>query len=232
MKIFLLILIIGLSSCQTAPPKVPVEQQPGVTEKAYKNIKRNIVLNNAEKVLALADKGDFNFFSTATGFKATRKWFSWSYLGGLNFGVDTWVFEASDTKSGALAVVKPFRSYGYSNYNKDQDHDELVELRSARLLDLFWKRLDYLLGLNHQWTSCDDEWGDLKTLSEQGTISGLCDFSTMTEDYPENLAEADIERIFEKKYKYYRYWSYMKKLNSEKWTKQAEKDPSIKFRDR
>lgn len=220
-KTRLLLIVSGalLFSCQSIPVSEIDKLRTFQTKKNsnfYSNTTKRKIIDAAVKLVSLADDGDFKFTYNDNGFVATRNWFWFSHHT-FDFGTDAWVFEVVESHEKIESTVIVYR--------KRFLYSEFEEIKSPELYDLFRKRMDYLIGSIDKWTIC----GDI-SLKVYDPNPAICDITTMSEGYPENLSEADADRLPDRKY--YTKWYFIKKRNPDRWEKAAQKDPSLRYRDK
>lgn len=176
-KCILLFLIATLAGCATKR-QMTREEYLETTTRIYDKTPDEI-LNASEKVLRLIDGDDFSIAHTQNGLVATRNWVVYLVLAASN-GSDIWVINTEPTKDGKTRVTTSISTsmggtiapmggqiatapgmsgmpaYGNASY------------------DLFFKRLEYLLGLRAEWITCSEANNLVKTNVVWGDNSAIC----------------------------------------------------------
>ncbi len=227
------ILLLAIVSC-VSQRKMTREEWLAAGQRKYTKIDKETLIKAAEKVLNLADASDITYSYTNNGFVASRQWLVYVVIS-ASMGTDFWTFEVKETTDGLLATIQPSRIAGTTTaYAAPQGQASTITTPSQgmpaqgdAIYDLFWSRLDFVLGLNKQWMSCDDADKKVSDKKVWGTTDHLCNL-TMKDEYPENLTEEEVDRLF--KNLYYKKWGYIKKLNPQRWEEQAKKDYTLRNR--
>jgi len=135
-SILLITLIFGFSSC--------AKQEPIYTSKKYININKNAVLNAAKKVIKLSDKR-FNIESSINSIRAKRIIISYKAFD-ADLQINTIHVQTKKDENSTIAKLKIIQKIDY--------FDEKEKIITNDVHKLFWKRVDYILGLTNNWTSC------------------------------------------------------------------------------
>lgn len=145
---------------------------PELTIRSYDNFSKDEVLNAAKKIFLLADREDFIIDSYRNELNVTR--FKAAHYGyKMDIVIDKFYLRAYADHNKTTAELTITRSYG-----PDEEDTKLLA-KSAH--NLFWDRLEYLLGANKSWTTCTEH--RLKF----GYESSLCDFLDVRNSMPTRL---------------------------------------------
>lgn len=184
MRILILTHIIILSGCVAAPyqPKT-LEEWQSVTTRTYVMTEKDI-LAASEKIVRLADtdEKDVDIVYTNNELYVTRKFFVYFVIG-AHFGQYTFHIKTNKTEDGIETslfiansstgvtpnpVYTPGAGAGIGGGNTSTGG---VPWQYPGLYDLFYARLDYLLGASKQWITCDEA---KEVYKGRGPIEGLC----------------------------------------------------------
>ncbi|MCB9965765.1 MAG: hypothetical protein H6855_06760 [Rhodospirillales bacterium] len=184
-KVFLQILILSsffLSACATSKPKpLSREEYLQTTTREYTGFSQEEVISAAEEVLKLADGDDFIFSHTKNGFSATRNWSVYVVLAAA-MGTDFWQFQAvpqGDIIKAEVIVSTSSSAISGAYMGNGIAAPMTIPAGSASvagnaLYDLFWSRLDYILGTSDKWRSCKEQAQLKKVGVIWGNDDGLC----------------------------------------------------------
>lgn len=224
MKNFFLVLIISLLASCASHRTLTREEWLQIGQRNYTGIEKEKIINAAEKLLKLADGNDFQFSYTPDGFVASRRWLLYMVIA-ATVGTDYWTFEVKEVDKKLIANVRASSVAGNVNgYPTGGGQVSTVTtpsigvpLQGTAMYDMFWNRLDYLLGLRNTWMDCDQGLDKIKSGETWGHLERICDSVTLNDDYPENLSESEIERIFKNNYS--KKSEYLKKYRPELYEK-------------
>ncbi len=198
-----LILIIFLTSCAT-PRKLTRDEWLIAGQKKYPlSITKDKLIKSAEKVLVLADENDVNFQYSDTGFTASRNWLIYAVIAAA-MGTDYWRFDVKEEKGELVASVQPSQTSGsVTGYSAGNGNVGTVTaptignpLQGTAIYDMFWSRLDFILGLRSDWLDCKSGLQKISKGETWGNLDNICDSVTLRDDYPLDLSDLEIERIF------------------------------------
>ena len=114
------------------------------SKKQYKNVDKNVVLNAAKRVILLTDK-KFKIHAKRNEIKAEKTNIKFTGFG-ANVNVNNITLSAvlhNKTTNAILTISKKV----------DYEKKEIFVQKSVH--DLFWSRVDYILGINKTWDSCE-----------------------------------------------------------------------------
>lgn len=206
MKKALLILIsLSLVSC-ASHRTLTREEWLQVGKKEFTNIKKEDLIKNAEKLLTLMDGRDVKFSYTQNGFVASRNWLIYVVVAAA-VGTDYWTFDVQEKDNKLIASIQPSTMAGtVSGYAVGGQVSTITTptigtpIQGTAIYNMFWNRLDYLLGKTDQWMDCKQGLSKINKNETWGNLEHICDSVTIDDNYPENLSDAEIERIFKNDY--------------------------------
>ena len=159
MKIILMILlVVALSGC-AAPKQYTQEEWEKYSTRFYKEKTPDQIIKAATRLFLLSDPDDYGFNRFENSLEAVRKQFNL-----LRVSYDKWTLKTYPKEGGTKAMLGFIWMAGtYPSGTQDEGTYEL-----------FWARLDYLLGLSENWITCD-EYYDLVEKNKMGKLGmGLC----------------------------------------------------------
>ena len=191
--------IVWLAGC-SPPMNRPMSRAEwlAATQKTY-SASPDEVLNAAERLFTLADGRDFSFMHTPESLIASRRWSVYMVLA-LSFGSDHWQVDAAPGPNGTVVRVRvntsdqPVLPMATSGGNATVTTMPLSgrPITGTAIYDLFWARLDYLLGERTDWTNCKAAIDKRAAGETWGNIEALCNFANMTDDHPEKPPRGDL----------------------------------------
>lgn len=183
------------SGCATPRTMTQAEWDLSLT-RTFHTATRDQVLAAARNVLQSADPADFRFAPTEDGLQATREW-SWFLLIAATRGWDTWTVTTKETPTGVRARVH--LSVVTSDINGAVVNGVAMPITTTgqtptvdgtAIYDLFWARVEYLLGQRDAWMTCADSNARQKSGIVWGSNEPLCDSLTTTDPpAPEHIVK-------------------------------------------
>ena len=200
-KLALFIVVLGIGFLfQSCVPKRSMTRQEWltITTRYYKNVTVDEALNSAEKLFRLADGDDFIFSHTSNELRASRQWIVYVVLA-VVFGTDHWSIRATRATGGVEMNIQvatqgsspaPF----FSGPNLEMTGTVSMPMGAASiqgsaLYDLFWARMDYLLGKKKEWADCDEAERRKNIKLTWGDLSALCNPFNIKDNMPEELEQ-------------------------------------------
>lgn len=189
-RLIALAIALVLAGC-AAPPQLTREQWLSMTNRTYTGVSKEQALAAAERLFVLADGDDFKFTHSDDGLVATRAWSIFMLLA-ATVGTDTWQVKARPTTDGVQVSA--------SVYTHDQAVGMLmapggaVPLTSAQvgypvqgtaIYDVFWARMDYLLGRRADWMDCNKANARVDSKIVIGPNNALCSSINTKDSRPE-----------------------------------------------
>lgn len=156
MRILVTVFFIFLTGCTMPKPDIPLEEFEAASTRNYSDVTRKEVITAIEKIFNLADYKDFQISYTANGIKGIR----WETLFPNNYYYH-WDVICKETVNGVqVSTDVSTEIYPYTprpSATKD-------------VLNLFYGRLDYLLGKSTHWPKCDE----YSTKDKKKKVEALC----------------------------------------------------------
>lgn len=200
--ILLLLFISFLAACGNIP-KLSPEEYNLVTNRMYKDVTQEQVLKAAEELFRLADGDDFKFLysnelsSSSEKVEAKRKWMLY-YVLGMEHGVDFWTLTANSTETGVHASVRTSRHRTYNGHlsvplsEPNIDYEPISgnkwaggeTIEGTAIYELFWARMDYLLGKRQDWMTCEFSDDRIKQNIVWGDNDLLCNILNIKDHTP------------------------------------------------
>lgn len=135
------------------------------------------VTKASRQVLTLLDGEDFKMEDTRIGFVGRREWFNFALIAAEG-GTDQWEFRVGQdqgitkarievTRTGSGGMITPF---GGGYYNQPQ-----TIFNGVAVYELFWARVDYMLGRVPAWTTCEMMRSRIRAKATWGDLSAMCE---------------------------------------------------------
>lgn len=135
------------------------------------------VTKASRQVLSLLDGEDFKMEDTRIGFVGRREWFNFALIAAEG-GTDQWEFRVGQdqgmtkarieiTRTGSGGMITPF---GGGYYNQPQ-----TIFNGVAVYELFWARVDYMLGRVPAWTTCEMMRSRIRAKATWGDLSAMCE---------------------------------------------------------
>lgn len=186
----LLIALVSLTACAAPPKQLTRNEWLNATSRTYAGVSKEQALDAVEKLLRLADGSDFNIMHTDSGISATRPWISYAVIVAVS-GTDYWDIRATPVDGGVKVSVR------VTTQSQDtmpmQMGDDMMVMNSANpgapaygvaVYDVFFARLDYLLGKGGAWMTCKDADERVKSGATWGNNEALCNSFNITDAHP------------------------------------------------
>ena len=189
-----ILLAIILTGCATHRPDLSREEWKN---RDFEGVSREKVVAAAREVVRLADPGDVTFKNTSDGFSATRTAMGY-YV--VQSNIDSYTFKFSalerdgNTRSRLEIEEAEIKS---SLLSLGLPVGEIGKPGSPYIYDLFFSRVEFLLGLKESWHKCEDAVSrvsarfGLPNDARQLGMASLC--GTYSEDNMPNSASGKIE---------------------------------------
>lgn len=177
-KYIYLVFIILFTGCTTTSlnkvKDLEVKKVENFTKKEYVNISKDAIFEAAKKVFLLADKKQFRIDSYRGHLQVSKTKLSHFFLYPVTHE-DRWTLTIDEKENTSFAKLELFQVTDFDEEN--------VEYLSKYNHELFWSRLEYLLGLNKNWPICDS----IKNI--RGTLCDSIDLYTKTSPSKDDLIE-------------------------------------------
>jgi hypothetical protein len=180
-----------LAGCGTTAPVMKPEQWTAVVERDYPHVTPTQAFDAAERLLALADEDDVQFTRSETLFEAFRDWSKYAVLHS-SAGSDYWTLAAREHEHGVKLVVQVSRiersvTVGFpagSTPVANVGNMDSAPIEGSAVYDLFWARMDYLLGRRADWATCEDAKAAIARRETHGSVDPLCNAFNMDDKSP------------------------------------------------
>jgi len=190
-KIIILSLILFLMGCATPRPQLSREEWLAVSSRNYEGVTKDQALNAAEKLFRLADGDDFKIVHTEDGLYATRNWGAYMVIAFVA-GTDYWQVKVTPTNNGIKAFVQVnTQSQGAMPMTTTDGAMTATMMpmsgspvEGTAIYDVFWSRMDYLLGKRPDWMNCHCANERVKQGIVWGTNEALCNSFNMKDETP------------------------------------------------
>lgn len=202
MKIIMVVLFASLlGGCAVQHQPQTREEWLNTTTRSYGGLTKDQVLSATEKLFRLADGNDFIIVHTEEGIQATRPWTVYLVLAAA-MGTDYWTVRASqsgdvvkisaqvNTQAQAVTPMPTTNSGTWTAGTMPMAGSPVV---GTAIYDVFWARLDYLLGKTDEWMTCDKANKRVSDGITWGANECLCNSFNMKDELPEKLATAKQE---------------------------------------
>ena len=172
-KLVISTLALMLAGCAVSRPDVSREAWK---IRSYEGIEKQAIVLAAREVIRLSDPDEIQFESKPDGFAAVRNQISYFVL---ESGRDVFLFEFAvrQTDSGIETRIDIQESIKRSDFTTlglpvtKQGRPE-----NSYAYDLFYSRLEYILGLNDRWYTCQAAMGKISADSKDAEELGLAVF--------------------------------------------------------
>jgi len=191
--IFLLISLLFIVGCAQK------KEYTSTSRSYHNNITKDHLLHAVKRVFFLADKGAFIIDSyrndlNVTKAKAVNKFYT------MDIRNDHFDFEVkeNDTNATLKATFSISRTYGINKENREYEDS------NSSVYKLFWNRVDYLLGKQKEWSSCNYATSkgffcDIVDLeNEKAAKENLIDLNTTKQDTNATEKIIDLSTIYKK----------------------------------
>jgi hypothetical protein len=189
MKSMVLAVLAVLASGCAVQPQLSREEFLALTTRDYPGVTAEQAIAAAERVFRLADGDDFAIAHREDGFSATRDWMAYLVITFVS-GTDTWDLRARPIADGTrltlssasvsaatnAMIVAPGIAVPYSGPATGK------VITTPALYELFWARLDWMLGRRETWIDCPSVgefvaahklWGDITPLCNSFNVKDL-----------------------------------------------------------
>jgi hypothetical protein len=161
-------LALVATGCATAAPPT-FDAMRAAQTRTYPGVESKRVYAAAETLFRLADERDMQFSVAATGeLRATRKWFVYAVLAAVA-GESRWTVRALPEGDGVVVTVDVVTTSTGALFGPTQTHPPA----GPAVYELFWARLDYLLGRSTTWVTCAEQ----SARAASADLESLCLFA-------------------------------------------------------
>ena len=170
-----LIVIIGLWGCATKPTFTE-EQMRAAKTRTYKGISSEQVMQASEKLLKLVDEARFQFKRESSQLTASRSGeiYTGIYSGGAANVTAVWLVKTQEKDQSTVVTIeagwkRKALSTGITSNIKQPE--------GTAVYNLFFSRLDNLLGKSNEWMTCEGMNKAIEQGEEFGDIRMLCAYT-------------------------------------------------------
>lgn len=154
---------IIFTGCVKPHPPLTRSQWIETTTREYSDVSNDQILTAAEELFTLADGDDFKFVHSEDSLYASRNWTVYVVLG-MAQGTDYWLVKTSPTKTGIKVNVQVNRMAGMilpmpttsAGMTASSTPMAGTPADGTAIYDVFWSRMDYLLGKKALWMTCKE----------------------------------------------------------------------------
>jgi hypothetical protein len=167
------------------------QQWLSTTQRTYAGATQDQVLTAAERVLRLADEGDFTLSHSPSGLQARRTWSAYLVIAAV-FGEDLWQVTATPTTGGTtvhIQVTQASQDMAAAPVGVTTTPGPTHAIQGPALYELFWARLDHLLGARPDWVTCAQQEARVSAGAVWGDLGPLCDTLTTSPRDPDGRPE-------------------------------------------
>ena len=184
------VVFVMLSGCAASRPDLTREEYLALVNRTYEDTSAEEGLAAAERLFRLADPRQVKFQHFDNGFRVYRRWSVYMVIAAA-FGTDIWDVRAapsgqgtkltvhlSRTSSNITGVPTPTAAGDTSATVITSPGTGGVPVDSTAIYDLFWGRMDYLLGRRPEWMTCEEASARRKEGLTYGPLDALCSVTT------------------------------------------------------
>ena len=176
---FLIIVLSLLIAGCTAPKQLSRKEWLEVTTRHYTDVTTEDVLLAAEKLFRLADGDDFKFYHTKDSLSATRNWVAYMVIAAAG-GTDYWKIQVASIPNGVTVTIQ----VNTSAWALIPMSPNASPVQGTAIYDVFWARLEYLLGKRTEWMSCKEANKRISEKLTYGDNSALCNSFNVADKTP------------------------------------------------
>lgn len=190
-KYVVMLLGILLAGCATTQPQLSREEWISVTSRTYDGVTKEQVIGAAEHLFNLADGDDFQIVHTEDGLYASRGWMVYMVFAAA-IGTDYWQLKVVDTGSRLKASVQVnTQGQGVSPvattngaWTATTTPMAGTPIMGTAIYDIFWSRMDYLLGKRPDWMTCQIADERVEKKITWGNNQALCNAFNVKDQKP------------------------------------------------
>ncbi|MFH0813079.1 MAG: hypothetical protein V2A69_09620 [Pseudomonadota bacterium] len=184
-------LCIVFAGCATTKPQLTREEWLDTTTRYYDGVSKDEVLKAAERLFRLADGNDFKIVHAEDELYATRNWLVYVVLAAAS-GTDYWRVTTKSAQNGVKVSVQvntqsqtiaPMATTSGS-WTATTLPMAGTPVQGTAIYDVFWARMDYLLGKRTDWMDCKQAGERVKKGITWGLNEALCNCFNIKDDKP------------------------------------------------
>lgn len=191
-----LLLASLLGGCAVQHQPQSREEWINTTTRNYIGMGKEQVLTATEKLFRLADGDDFKLTYTDDTVQATRSWTVYLVIAAA-MGTDYWTIRANQTGDTVKVTaqvntqsqaITPMPTTTSGTWTAGTMPMSGTPVMGTAIYDVFWARLDYLLGKTDEWMTCEQANKRVSDGITWGQLECLCNPFNIKDDLPEKLA--------------------------------------------
>lgn len=196
-SIVVLAMVAAMLAGCASQPQMTRQEYLNMVQRTYPGKTSDQVFDAAERLFRLADGNDFSFSYGESTMVAQRNW-SFYLVFAAGFGVDTWTIATTPVPGGTKVTASVSTQTGNIMPAPTAGGDVSVggtpalvgNVRGTAIYDVFWARMDYLLGASKNWMTCAEADHRVFTKVTWGVNEALCNSLNVKDDLPPEI-EAD-----------------------------------------
>jgi hypothetical protein len=199
--LILMLYFLTLTAC-VSTPTLSRDEWLSMTNRTYEGVTKEQAISAAERLMRLADGDDFMIAHSDDGFLATRIWSVYLVLA-ASVGTDSWMVRAVENRGSGTRVSVSVGTQVGSVSGVVTGPNTVAPLTTpsvgspvngTAVCDVFWARMDYLLGRRQFWMDCLEANERVGTRVVWGDNSALCNGFNIKDDVPEGGLSPDMEK--------------------------------------
>lgn len=184
--------IAVLAGCATKQPQMTRAEYLLTTQRTYEGATPDDVFEAAQTLFTLADGDDFRFFHDDRSMTASRPWLVYLVLAAA-MGTDTWNVRAEPIDGGVKVSTALTTTSGSVLPMPTTGGDMTAggmpgmggNVTGTAIYDVFWARMDFLMGKRDAWMTCDEANARVKSGATWGANEALCNSFNLEDKSPD-----------------------------------------------
>ena len=171
-----------LTGCSATSSGLTGDELYELTHRTYEGVSTHQVLDAVHRLLRLADGDDFTVYRSPSSntLKASRNWMKYKGIY-IEEGNDYWSVDVIEN-NGVVSVAAKVETEKWGMGLIGTYTSSPIE--TTALYDVFWARLDYLLGKRDEWMDCDEANARVDQGVTSGTNAALCSSQSLDDNRP------------------------------------------------